>query len=61
MPVLRRETFQSPDRLDRKVYDRHKKWGAGWPLHDYDSAGRCTVEGCTVWDPSEGDSLVVAD
>lgn len=53
----RRATFVRPDRLEKAVYDRHAKWGAGWPLHEYDGTGRCTVLGCPVFDPSEGDEL----
>lgn len=49
----RRTGFVAPDRLDRKVYDRHEKWGAGYPLHVYDSQGRCVVDGCDIFDPSE--------
>lgn len=57
----RRTGFIRPTRLDRAVYNRHSKWGAGFPLHEYGVDGRCTIVGCDVFDATEGDSLAVSD
>lgn len=43
------------------VFRRHSVGGSGLILHEYGSDGRCQVRGCDVFDPTEGDSLVVSE